>query len=382
MADDLEDIDLNDPQLDEYERMIAEMSDEDNPGASKKKAAAPKPAPAPAKKKQAPAPSKGKKPEHHDDSDDPLDESYLDLERQLQALEEESAGTPKKTGVTTHQLAEPEPEEEGGNKDKNGVSEEKLMEEEDKYHTKESIMSLEALNHEISNYINPILEGNLVGEDYRDIISANKDEWELYIEKTTRLIQSEKLTLEKYLELIRGGLSNEESLLKIAKAKKASITTVDRITARIKVIQNEIKQYTDPDGAEEAPAQGDPKPAESQPVAPANAVDALGNRSRREAEEEVPGTRGAPRRAEQDAEPIHLLDPVLDREPDGDGPRRRREGAPSQEALHRPLHNHPGQLQASHGRAAAGHAADAAGHQPGRATGEVGRDPERSRGVF
>ena len=270
MADDLEDIDMNDTQLDEYERMIAEMSDEDNPGASKKKPA-PKPAPktvqSPPKNKPVPvaAPSKGKKPDHHDDSDDPLDDSYLDLQRQLQALEEESGGKPQKQAVTTH--AAEDPADDGGNKDKNGVSEEKLIEEEDKYHTKESIMSLEALNHEINNYINPILKGNLVGEDYRDIISANKDEWEIYVERTMNLIQNQKLTLDKYIELIRAGLSNEESLLKIAKAKRASITTVDRIAARIKIIQNEIKQYTESDAPE---PQEDPKPADSEPVAVAH----------------------------------------------------------------------------------------------------------------
>lgn len=259
MADDIEEINLDDPALDEYERMIAEMSDEDNPGGSKKKAAAPKPAPAQKKPALVPAQAPKKKPAHHDDSDDPLDDSYLDLERQLHALEEESGEKPKKQSAPAHH--EEPAEDEGGNKDQNGVTEEKLIEEEDKYHTKESIMSLEALTHEISNYINPILDGHLVGEDYRDIISANKDEWQMYIEKTTKLIQNQKLTLEKYLEIIRIGLSNETDLLKTAKAKKASVTTVQRIAARVDIIRGEIKQYTDPEGAEAAPEPEEPKPA-------------------------------------------------------------------------------------------------------------------------
>ena len=228
----MEEEDFKDMDLDEYERRIMEMSDEDEMGGPKKK---------PAQKKK-PVQQAAKGGDQEDNAEE--DPDILDLERQLAALDEDHEEVLTKSApkiVEEHVVSDGE-DPSSGNKDKNGVDEDVLIEEEDKYHEKEQIRSFSALKHDIETHIDPILNGMLVGEDYRDILSANKDSWEMYIDRIIGFLQSGKLDLAKYLDMANAGLRTQLEILGKAQKQKASKTTMLRIAGRVKVIEAEIKE--------------------------------------------------------------------------------------------------------------------------------------------
>jgi uncharacterized protein YlbG (UPF0298 family) len=98
---------------------------------------------------------------------------------------------------------------------------------------------------ELENYIAPILDNNLVGEDYREILETQKDEWQMYVDMVSGRLESGKMTLEKYLEIVVTGQKEQTEALKRAKAKKASITTIQRIEKRLGLIKGEISDLRD-----------------------------------------------------------------------------------------------------------------------------------------
>lgn len=156
-------------------------------------------------------------------------------------------------------------------KDKNGVPESVLIEEEDIYHKKDKIVSAGCLGQEIENYINPIIDGELVGEDYRDILSMAKDEWEIYIDRLGSQIQSGKISLGKYKEIIEMGLSSQKNLLELGLKKKASKTTIDRIKNRISIITTEISEVVEQlkqsgESVAEEPKEQEPAPKKQKPA--------------------------------------------------------------------------------------------------------------------
>lgn len=134
------------------------------------------------------------------------------------------------------------PKQESENQDANGVDEDTLMAEEEVYHLKEDIISVTCLAYEIEQYIGPILDGELVGENYRDILDTQRDDWQMYVDRLAAGLQSGKIPLPKYLESIKLGLETQRSVLAKAQAKRASKTTVDRITKRLELLAGEIAE--------------------------------------------------------------------------------------------------------------------------------------------
>lgn len=301
-----------DDGFDDLEKQIAEMSDGegDHVDHKPKKPAAP----APAKGGNKPAP----KPAFSDDHDD--------LEAQILAMEggeeEEEHPKPKPTAtapgpakqappkqtpskpaptqptqvtVQPSQVqpkpvpkpAEPAPQKAAPPKkpvnstpvegeDENGVAEDILIEEEGKYHNKDHIRSISALNAEIETYMNNILDNKLVGSDYRDALESSKDEWELYINRTKEMFASQKLTMEKYLKVVLNGKELQERLKEAATKNKASITTLNRINKRLEVIEQEIRDIEGELGggnSEPQPQEAHTEPVEKPQEKPAKAPD-------------------------------------------------------------------------------------------------------------
>lgn len=116
--------------------------------------------------------------------------------------------------------------------------------------------------HEIENYIDPILDGKLIGENYRDILDTQKDEWQVYIDQITAKLQNGKISMEKYLEFVMLGQKTQTELLAKARTKKASKTTINRIVKRLELLKGEIRdvkeQMGQPMDVEELPAKQEP----------------------------------------------------------------------------------------------------------------------------
>lgn len=247
----MSDDELNDPDMDELERQIAAMDGGDDDHKQSNKAAK----------------SKLVDDEHIDvdkllaemsdggdvgDDDDEMaqydfaglnkkkDAGKAEAPKQAPAKQAQAPAPEVKAVTKPPQKLPPKQVEEG--QDANGVDEEVLMAEEDVYHVKEDIFSVTCLADEIENYITPIIDGKLVGENYRDVLDTQRDEWQLYVDQLSSKIQAGKITLDKYLEFILLGQKSQTDLLAKAKAKKASKTTVDRITHRLKLLAGEIAE--------------------------------------------------------------------------------------------------------------------------------------------
>jgi hypothetical protein len=208
------DIDLDD--LDALERAIANMSDEEDDS---------KPVP----KKMAPAPVLANPP--------PTKVQVVRVAPPATHLNDDD------------ELEEP--------KDENGVVESILMEEEPVYHGFQKIVSIDTLTHEEENYISKIIDGELIGSDYREILETEREERQTHMNKLMRVLQSGALSLDAYLDMVQQALQNQLQLQKVAIAKKASITTQKRIENRIQLMTAEIatvKQQTQ-GGKPEAPPQ-------------------------------------------------------------------------------------------------------------------------------
>jgi hypothetical protein len=208
-----DEIDLDD--LDALEKQIAQMSDEEEESNTKPKVVAPAPA---APKPQEP-------------------------EKTQAVVIREAPLVPH--GDVDEGLDEP--------KDENGVPESTLMEEEPVYHGFQKIVSIDTLTHEEENYIGKIIDGQLIGPDYRDILETERTERQTHIEKLMKVMQSERLSLADYLGMVQQALENQQELQKAATAKKASITTQKRIQKRIELMTAEIetvKQRVQENGAD------------------------------------------------------------------------------------------------------------------------------------
>jgi outer membrane biosynthesis protein TonB len=141
--------------------------------------------------------------------------------------------------------APPKPSTPEEGTDENGVPEDILIEEEDKYHSKDDIISAECLSYELEHYICRIIDNNLVGNDYKDLLETVRDEVQIYLETLGGNLQSGKLSFDKYLELVKLGQKNQKNLLAIAQKKKASVTTIGRLEKRLELIETEIKAIND-----------------------------------------------------------------------------------------------------------------------------------------
>ena len=152
--------------------------------------------------------------------------------------------------------------------DSNGVSEDVLIEEENIYHTKEDIFSITCMNYEIENYIDPIIDKQLVGSDYRDSLEMQKDEWQMYVDSVMSRIESGKMSPEKYLEFVYLGKKSQTQILEKAIAKKASKTTIDRIKKRLELLDGEIADLKEQPGGEGQPMDEEEPQAPKEEVKP------------------------------------------------------------------------------------------------------------------
>lgn len=250
-----EDIDFGGVDIDELERQIAAMDGDDvdlGPGSKKGKSKA--------KGKASP----GSMDEEEIDVDkllaemsdgEPLDDSDPELQEMygIKKVEKPKVAPPAKSQQkpAPAPVQKSQPQESRPTKtsvipdttvgqDSNGVSEDVLIEEENIYHAKEDIFSITCMNHEIENYINPIIDGKLVGTDYQDVLEMQKDEWQMYIDNVVGRIQSGKMDMKKYLEFVELGNKSQKSLLGKAQSKKASKTTIDRIKKRLELLESEL----------------------------------------------------------------------------------------------------------------------------------------------
>lgn len=151
---------------------------------------------------------------------------------------------PMQKTATAPKQANPAPvtQTQGGNAD---PDDDILAEEENKYHKHMEILSVSALNDEIENYFPKVLDAKKIGgEDYRDLLEMVKDEWQGFVEKVSGQMQSGKLTMERYCEMAKQGLTNQQQLLELAQKKKTTLNTIDRIKHRIKIIQGEIDEIS------------------------------------------------------------------------------------------------------------------------------------------
>ena len=122
------------------------------------------------------------------------------------------------------------------------AEEDELMAEEDVYHTKEQILSITCLEYEIRTFIDPILDGHLGGENFRDMLDTQKDDFQLLIDNVTSRIDEQKLSPEKYMTSVEQGRTLQNELLAQAKTKKTSKVTIARIKKRLELMEDEIQQ--------------------------------------------------------------------------------------------------------------------------------------------
>lgn len=223
------------------------------------------------------APGKQKKPADEYDFDD-LDA----LEKHIAEMSDEDDGSkpkpkpvepiavkpppPKPVAKPTVAAPPPADDDDDEPKDENGVPESTLVEEEPLYHSLDKIMSVDSLTHEDEHYHGRILDGELIGSDYRDVLDTDRTERQNHMTKLTKAIESGKLSVADYAAIVQRALGDQQMLLKAAVARKASVTTRQRLQKRIELMTAEIKILSENLGGEEGEV------AEEKPTAPVSAA--------------------------------------------------------------------------------------------------------------
>ena len=126
------------------------------------------------------------------------------------------------------------------------------------------IISVDSLNYELENYVNKIIDEELVGSEYRDRLELSKMTIEKHVAKLSASIEKGKTTISQYLGLVLLGQKSQENLLIQAQEKKASKTTVQRIKKRLELMKEEVNMLKE-NGAEvveENPESQNPNPQE------------------------------------------------------------------------------------------------------------------------